>query len=153
MESRTDQTVGKPTSQDSQANMGSRRSRRFLVWAAACVALVAAFYAGRRVEHYLNGHSYQVHDAQSYNAGAGSIHLRHVTDTQGPPFLDTGSSVISLQNEEGTEVTLYQSRRVFQESWPWVAHLQINGDHLQWQDGMYQYSLQIQRMEPVTQPK
>jgi hypothetical protein len=130
-----------------------RRTRRVLVFAAIGLGVVAAFFAGRYWEHFKNGPWYEVHDDRTYNSQFGTIHLRHVTDTKGWPFLDTGDSVITLEGRAGPDVTLYQSKRVFQESWPWVYRVQIEGDQLRWSDGAYRYTLRLERVGPTTQPQ
>ena len=115
--------------------------------------MTASFCAGRYWEHFKNGHWYQVHDTQTYDSALGSIHLRHVTDTHGWPPLDPGSSVIGFQPAMGSEVTLYQSKRVFQDSSPWVDRVQVDGNEVRWLDGEYRYSLHLERIEPATQPR
>lgn len=124
-----------------------------LVIAAIGLAVVAAFFAGRFWEHFQRGRWYRVHDEKTYESQFGTIHLRHVTDTQGWPFLDPGNSVVSFDGNMGPEVTLYQSKRVFQESWPWVDRVQADGDQLQWSDGVYRYTLRLERVTPTTQPQ
>lgn len=124
-----------------------------LAFAAIGLAVVAAFFAGRFWEHFKHGRWYEVHDDQTYESQFGTIHLRHVTDTKGWPFLDPSSSVVSLEAGLGPEVTLYQSKRVFQESWPWVDRVQADGDQLQWSDGMYRYTLRLEPAGPTTQPQ
>jgi hypothetical protein len=129
-----------------------RTCRRFLVLVAIASAVIAAFFAGRFWEHFKNGHWYEVHDQRDFKAKIGTIRLEHVTDTKGWMVLDPGDSVITLQNELGLDVKLYQSKRVFQESWPWVDDVQIEGDHVKWSDGVSRYTLQIERIAPTTQP-
>jgi hypothetical protein len=134
--------------------MNDRRPtrRRLLIFAITALAVIASFFAGRYWEHFTNGRWYQVHDHREYQGKLGTFRLRHVTDTQGWPFLDPGDSVISLENQSGLDVRLYQSKRVFQESWPWVDDVQIDGDHVKWSDGVCRYSLQIEPNAPTTQP-
>jgi hypothetical protein len=134
--------------------MNDRRPtrRRFFVFAIIALAVIASFCAGRYWEHFKNGRWYEVHDHRAYDGKFGTIRLSHVTDTQGWPFLDPGDSVISLQNESGLDVRLYQSKRVFQESRPWVEDVQIDGDYVKWSDGVYRYSLKIEPAAPTTQP-
>jgi len=70
-----------------------------------------------------------VHDSQTYPSAIGAFHLRHVTDTQGWPFFDTGTSVLSFESPMG-EIMLYRSNRVFQESFPWVNGIQRDGNKM-----------------------
>lgn len=129
-----------------------RTRRRFLAFAAIAAAVIVSFFAGRFWEHLKNGHWYEVHDQRDFRAKMGTIRLNHVTDTKGWPFLDPGDSVISLHNASGLNVKLYQSKRVFQEQWPWVDDVHVAGDHLKWSDGVSRYTLQIEPIAPTTQP-
>src|SRR4051794_30059123 len=119
-------------------NNPPRLRRRILVVAALGLAIVASFFAGRYWEHFAHGWWYQVHDEQTYESPLGTVHVRHVTDTKGWPFIDPGDSVVTLEGDTGP-VKLYQSKRIFQESYPWVDKVQTGGDQLQWSDGVYRY--------------
>ena len=130
----------------------SSTRHRIVAVAVLGLAITASFVAGRYWEHFKNGRWYDVHDHRDIATKAGTIRLSHVTDTKGRPFLDGGDSVISLRNGLGLDVKLYQSKRVFQASWPWVDDVQVEDDQLKWSDGVSRYTLRIQPLTPTTQP-
>jgi hypothetical protein len=149
--------VGAATASERQSVMPqmknpSRTRRRIVAAAVLGVAIIASFFAGRYWEHFKNGRWYEVHDHRDIGTKVGTVRLSHVTDTNGWPFLDPGDSVISLQHESGPYVKLYQSKRVFQEPWPWVDDVQVDGDHVKWSDGVSRYTLHIEPIAPTTQP-
>lgn len=125
--------------------------RRLFVAAGFCGVVGLSFLAGKYLERLRNGRWYQVHDSQAYPSKMGTFYLRHVTDTTGFPFLDPGNSVLLLDTPTG-DVTLYNSKRMFQEAEPWVDKVEVGENDVRWSDGVYRFVLTIEKMGPTTQP-
>ncbi|MCC5829165.1 MAG: hypothetical protein JJU36_06925 [Phycisphaeraceae bacterium] len=125
----------------------TQQARRILIIAGIGLAIVAAFFTGRYWEHFQNGRWYRVHAERIYHWDFGAVHLHHVTDSIGWPFLDPGDSVISMSNGSHHRIKLYQSKRDFQESWPWVHDLEAEGNQLRWSDGVYRYRLGLELID------
>ncbi len=126
--------------------------RTVLFLATLLIALLASFFAGRAWQHFTAGRHYREFDTQTFASPLGTLHLRHVTDTQGAPFLDPGTSVLTLDSGLSDEVTLYRATRVFQERFPWVTQVDVDGPRLQWSDGNFRYALSIEPLSPATAP-
>lgn len=126
-----------------------RRSKA--VWSvAAILGAVIIFFAGMAIERWSRGRWYEVHDQKEYSAASGKVVLKHITDTQGFPFLDPGDSAVSFKDESGLETKLYQSKRTFQENYQWVDEIKVDGDAIEWSDGIYHFSLKMERYGPTT---
>lgn len=133
--------------------IGQQTLLRWITYSVIIALVIClSFVAGRYFEHFPNGHWYEVRHQQDYETNHGHLHLLYVTDTHGIPSLDPGDFVISLQSTSGYDIKLYQAKRGFQESTPIVDKVDIDGDQLKWTDGLYRYTLLLERIEPNHKP-
>jgi hypothetical protein len=72
-----------------------------------------------------------------------SLQLQHAFKNIGLPFLETESSILIFDGDHCGKVTLYEAKRGFQESYPYVKDVTVDGREITWQDGRYTYHLKI----------
>lgn len=117
--------------------------KTFLIWSCATIVLsIISFFCGRSYQDLRNGYKLEVLREESLSSPLGTVKRLHVMESVGLGFLNTDTSIILLGN-----VTLYKARRAFQESWPVVQMLKVDGNSLSWHDGHWQYQLRIDPVE------
>jgi hypothetical protein len=108
-------------------------------------ALVGAFsfLLGSAIEYCRNTHR-KVHSSKSFPFDGGEIHLTYFTEWNGLPFLDTNSSSLSISGTTfGDAVTIYEAQRIFQENYPQVNDVRIDGHTISWTDGRASFALSV----------
>jgi hypothetical protein len=114
------------------------------LWAIGIIAvLVVVFIGGRFTERMKNGYFYEVRDEHEVPYSIGLVSVKYVTESVGLPFLDPGTSVVSINDAKCGPITLYKAKRTFQESYPFVEAVLVRDNELTWNDGIYSYQLQI----------
>ena len=114
-----------------------------IIWAcSALIACAATFALGMQFQK-MRGYHYEVRTEKRVSYGEGTVAIKYVTETMGLPFLDPGTSIVTLEQESGGETTIYKSRRIFQEAYPFVSNVKVNGDEFEWDDGDKLYHLHI----------
>jgi hypothetical protein len=122
-------------------------TRFHITW--ACSALLAsglAFIMGWQVQK-MRGYHYELRSEKRVPYGEGTVAIKYVTESMGLPFLDPGTSIVTLESGSGSEITIYKARRVFQEASPFVDDVKVTGDVIEWSDGRKQYHLRISALE------
>jgi hypothetical protein len=121
--------------------------RVHITW--ACSALVACaltFALGMQFQK-MRGYHYELRSEKRVPYGEGTVAIKYVTETMGLPFLDPGTSIVTLERDLGGETTIYKARRIFQEAYPFVSDVKVNGDEFEWDDGDKQYHLRISSLQ------
>ncbi|MBL9131149.1 MAG: hypothetical protein JNG86_08125 [Verrucomicrobiaceae bacterium] len=121
--------------------------RVHITW--VCSALVAcalSFALGMQFQK-MRGYHYELRSEKRVPYSGGTVAIKYVTETMGLPFLDPGTSIVTLERESGSETTIFKARRVFQEASPFVSDVKVNGDAFEWNDGERQYKLRISSLE------
>ena len=95
----------------------------------------------------MRGYHYELRSEKHVPYAEGTVAIKYVTETMGLPFLDPGTSIITLEQESGGETTIYKARRIFKESYPFVSDVKVNGDEFEWNDGDKQYHLHITSLQ------
>lgn len=117
--------------------------KSFLISSCATIVLsIISFFCGRGYQDLRNGYKLEVLREESVAFPLGTVKRMQVMESVGLGFLDTDTSIIQLG-----DVTLYKARRAFQESWPVVQKLKVDGNSLGWHDGHWQYQLRIDPVE------
>lgn len=101
-----------------------------------------AFWLGIQAQK-LRGYHYQLYEEKEVPFGKGSVLIQYISETVGLPFLDPGTTVVTLKDYPGSEVIIYKARRVFQESYPFVSDVTVNKGLLEWEDGERRYQLNV----------
>jgi hypothetical protein len=119
--------------------------KQTLVWTLVIVlAVCAAFWFGRRFERFKAGHFYEIRSEKTVPFGDKELHIQYVTESIGTPFLDPGTSVLTIREVGSVPITIYKAKRGFQESSPYVSDASIKDNAISWDDGLYQYELKIE---------
>ena len=119
---------------------------RTATWTAVLIGVaVTGFFGGRTAtQHLKTGYHFKLIDDRQYPyAPDASLHLQHATKSVQLPFLDPETSLLILDDDHSREVTLYEAKRGFQESYPYVKDITVKGDDITWTDGRYSYRLTI----------
>ncbi len=95
----------------------------------------------------MRGYHYELRSEKRVPYAEGTVAIKYVTETMGLPFLDPGTSIVTLERESGGETTIYKARRIFQESYPYVSDVKVNGDEFEWDDGDNRYHLRISSLQ------
>ncbi len=112
-----------------------------------CVVVVASVFligvmVGRALEGISSRYVYDIRSKKTYESPNGEVRLEYATESVGPAILDPGTFTIVLENR-GVDVVLYKAKRTFQESWPSVDEVSVEGDQIQWDDGCNTYRLSL----------
>jgi hypothetical protein len=118
---------------------------RTAIWTAVLGGVfVVGLAAGRSYQHMKTGYWFRAIDEQEIPlAPRAPLRLRHAFKKIGVPFLETESSILILDDDHCGKVTLYEAKRGFQESYPYVKDVTVDGNEITWQDGRYNYQLKI----------
>jgi len=100
----------------------------------------------------MGGYHYELRSEKRVPYGEGAVVIRYVTETMGLPFLDPGTSIVTLEDGFGGETTIYKARRIFQEAYPFVSDVKVEGEAFEWTDGDKQYHLRIHPLRGTTPP-
>lgn len=111
------------------------------------LALVIAFKAGRWAENNERGYFYEVRTEKKTPFLEGHIWCRYVTESFGSSLFDSGTSVLTLEYPMRRPITIYKAERIFQESYRYVAEVTINGNRVEWQDGVNQHVLEVRPLQ------
>lgn len=122
--------------------------RVHVTWACSALAVCVSTFALGMQFQKLRGYHYELRSEKRVPYGEGTVAIKHVTETMGFPFLDPGTSIVTLERASGGETTIYKARRVFQEASPFVSEVKVNGDAFEWNDGRKLYQLRISPFEP-----
>ncbi len=110
--------------------------------------LVAGFILGRWHGILTKGYVYRIRERQTHDSPSGSVEWRHVTKHVGWELMDTGTTELEYDGR-----LLYSATRDFQEDRPFASDIRFDGKRLEWDDGDYFYSLEIEasrhNQEPV----
>ena len=108
--------------------------------------IIFSFWVGRIIEHQSSGYKYTERFSKSFEFDHGKIDLVYATEALGgPTLLDPGTSIIFLKKDE-IPIRLYTAPRVFQESHFHVSDIKIDGNKIEWEDGIYKYNLIIEKL-------
>lgn len=61
-------------------------------------------------------------------------------------FMDPGDSIVTLKQPGRRKIKLYEAKRVFQESYPFVDKVEISDNSISWNDGRLLFKLEIQEI-------
>lgn len=117
-----------------------------LTAAVVIVAFVLGFSGGYGFR-WLTGYHYRLLSSTEHGSGEAIATEKHFSESIGMEIvLDTGSSSIEWRTD-GLPVTIYKARRAFQEDYPIVRDVRVDGNGVTWADGMNKYSLKIEAMK------
>lgn len=115
----------------------------FALWTGVIIVVFALGHAtGRILQHVSNGYHYEIIDEASVPFGSRELVLIHATESTGWPILEPETIIVTLDG-----VTIYKATRVFQESYPFVDKVEVNGDEIVWTDRVNEYRLRVNRSE------
>jgi hypothetical protein len=118
---------------------------RTAIWTAVLIGVfVVGLAAGRSYQHMKSGYWFRAIDEREIPFAPGvPLRLQRAFKTIGLPFLETESSILILDDDHCGKVTLYEAKRGFQESYPFVKDVAVEGNEITWQDGRFSYQLKI----------
>jgi hypothetical protein len=120
-------------------------------WIMPSLVGVCSFLLGSALEYSRNTHR-KVHSSKSFPFDDGEILLTYFTEWAGLPFLDTNSSSLTISGTSfGHAVTIYEAQRIFQEDYPQVNDMKIDGHTISWTDGRASFVLEISGHEAKNQ--
>jgi hypothetical protein len=96
-----------------------------------------SFYQDARVGYHFN-----VIEEKTYEAPMGMIRWVHGMESIGTPFLDPDTTMITVDDR-----VIYKAKREFQESSPFVKDVKVNGNVIEWKDGISRFQLTISEEE------
>ena len=96
------------------------------------------FIVGSHIQHTKTGYHFDIRDETTYDSPIGRLSWRYVTESVGLPILDPGTTILEFEGRR-----IYSARRAFQEYAPYARDIRIDGNRVEWQDGDYQYGLEI----------
>jgi hypothetical protein len=76
----------------------------------------------------------------------GKLKLEHVYESVGTHFLQPSKSRVTLYPDDGQRITLFEGQPVFQEKFPVVRNVEIDGQVVRFEDGARAYSLKIDKL-------
>ena len=76
----------------------------------------------------------------------GKLKLEHVYESVGTHFLQPSKSRVTLYPDDGQRITLFEGQPVFQEKFPVVQDLVIDGGVVRFEDGARAYSVRIEKL-------
>ena len=91
-------------------------------------------------------------DQKEWPFDFGTLKLEHVYETVGAPFLQPAKSRLTLQPKDGQRIVLFEGQPIFQEKYPIVNDIAIDGQVLTFTDGVRSYSLRIEKPSPRSAP-
>lgn len=104
---------------------------------------VLGFITGKLMERFVHGYRYKVLEVKEVEAPFGVVSVEYVAESFGLALLNTETSIITLKSKYNSPVTIYKAQRVFQENDPHVYELSVTNNTIFWNDGKYDYSLNI----------
>jgi len=120
--------------------------QRLIQLLTAFAALTAGVVIGMAWQHSRTGwHSTQI-DEKDWSTAFGQLKLEHVYETVGAHFLQPAKSRVTLHPADGERITLFEGQPVFQEKFPVVRNVEIDGQVVRFEDGARAYSLKIDKL-------
>ena len=104
--------------------------------------LVIGFVAGAFYQDGKTGYHFEVIEQKEYASSMGTILWVHATESIGRAFLDPGITMIVCGDR-----TIYKAQREFQESSPFADKVKVNGNVIEWEDGVSRFHLTITEIE------
>jgi hypothetical protein len=124
------------------------KSSTIVVYISALVVVsVTAYILGWYSYKLKYGYWHEVRREKSYPTANGLIKVSYITETIGIPFMDPGTSSVTLTDNNGLEFLLYKSNLIFQEGYPFVDGVTIEKNIIRWEDGIRKYELHIEDIE------
>ena len=113
-----------------------------LCWVIGIGLLVIGFVVGAFYQDAKAGYHLKVIEQKEYASSAGTIRWIHATESIGRAALDPGTTMIVCGDR-----TIYKAQREFQESSPFADKLKVNGNVIEWEDGVSRFHLTITEIE------
>jgi hypothetical protein len=100
--------------------------------------MMIGFVGGSFYQDAKVGYHFKVIEKKTYESAVGTIQWIHGTESIGRGFLDPDTTMIILGDR-----TIYKAKRDFQESSPFVQDVKINGNSIEWTDGISHFHLTV----------
>ena len=113
---------------------------------AVLVSLAAGVVIGMAWQHSRTGWHSSLVDEKDWMTDIGKLKLEHVYETVGNHFLQPSKSRVTLYPDDGQRITLFEGQPVFQEKFPVVKDLVIDGGVVRFEDGARAYSVRIEKL-------
>lgn len=104
--------------------------------------ITGAFFVGRLIQDGKNGYEFEELARKHYDFPLGNLDQVDALETIGSRFMARSSNFLKFEDR-----TLFKCTTPFQESYPALADLKVEGDELTWTDGKFDYRLEIKKRE------
>ena len=104
--------------------------------------LVIGFVVGAFYQDAMAGYHFKVIEQKEYASSVGAIRWIHATESIGSAFLNPDTTMIVCGDRK-----IYKAQREFQESSPFADKIKVNGNVIEWEDGVSRFHLTISEME------
>jgi hypothetical protein len=108
------------------------------MWAIGVGLSVVGFIAGCLFQDARGGYHFKIIEENAFQSSVDTVRWIHATEAIGMPVLDGGTTMIVCGDR-----TVYKAKREFQEDSPFAKNVKVNGNVIEWDDGVSHFQLTI----------